>query len=65
MGVEGWYGEHLHLVSPLPLSKRPATQWLHALEGALAYSLGSALTECHSSLPDSLMGVTNTEQQGI
>ena len=62
MGVEGWYGERLQLVASLPLSKRPAPQWLHALEGALAYSLGSALAECHSALPDALMGISNTDQ---
>ena len=65
MGVDGWCGEHLSLVAPLPLGKRPAPQWLHGLETALSYSLGSNLAECHSSLPDSLAGAGNTEQQGI
>ena len=65
MGVDGWCGEHLSLVAPLPLGKRPAPQWLHGLETALSYSLGSSLAECHSSLPDSLAGAGNTEQQGI
>ena len=64
MSVEGWCGERLQLVVPLSLGKRPAPQWLQALEGALSYSLGSVLAECHSSLPDSLMGVSSTEQQG-
>lgn len=63
MGVEGWYGEHLQLVAPLSLNKRSAPQWLQALERAMAYSLGSALAECHSSLPESLVGVNNIEQQ--
>ena len=65
MGVEGWCDEHLSLVAPLPLGKRPAPQWLHGLEVSLSYSLGSSLAECHSSLPDSLAGAGNTEQQGI
>lgn len=64
MSVEGWYGERLQLVAPLSLGKRPAAQWLQALEGALAYSLGSALADSHSSLPESLLGISNTEQQG-
>ena len=65
MGVEGWDREHLSLVAPLPLNKRAAPQWLHALESALSYSLGSALAECHSTLPESLVGAGNTEQQGM
>jgi hypothetical protein len=64
MGVDGWCGEHLSLVAPLSLGKRPAPQWLRGLEAALSYSLGSSLAECHSSLPESLAGAGNTEQQG-
>ena len=64
MGVEGWYGEQLQLVASLPLGKRPAPQWLRAMESALAYSLGSALAECHSAFPEALMGLGHADQQG-
>lgn len=63
MAVEGFYGELLPLIVPLPLGRRPASQWLHAMEGALSYSLACRLTECLVTFPEELMG-NNMEQQG-
>ena len=63
VAVEGFYGELLPLIVPLPLGRRPASQWLHAMEGALSYSLACRLTECLVTFPEELMG-TNMEQQG-
>ena len=63
MAIEGLYGEPLPLAVPLPLGRRPAPQWLHALEGALSYSLACRLTECLATFPEELMG-TNPGDQG-
>lgn len=63
VAIEGLYGEPLPLAVPLPLGRRPAPQWLRALEGALSYSLASRLTECLTTFPEGLMGI-KPEQQG-
>ena len=62
IAVDGWHGEQLSLTVPLPLGKRTAPHWLNALEGALSYSLSTALTDCIASLPDSLLGTGGNDQ---
>jgi len=64
VAVEGLHGELLPLTAPLPLGRRPASQWLHALEGALSYSLACRLTECLVTFPEELMGTTNMGKEG-
>ena len=59
--VKGWFDESLSLSGPLALDKRPGTEWLSALEYAISYSLGSALNETYSSLPDMLKGIDVTD----
>ena len=56
LSIKGWQGEQLSLSVPLPLMKKPTTEWLNALEYAISYSLGSALNETYMSLPDLLKG---------
>ena len=65
--VVGWQREQLSLSVPLPLGKRPASEWLRALEYAISYSLASGLTETYASLPAHLKGSLDvlTEQQGM
>ena len=62
VGIEGQYSEYLPLTVPLPLGNRRVPKWLHALESAICYSLASALTECYSTVPDSIMGINTTDQ---
>lgn len=64
--VVGWQREQLSLCVPLPLGKRPASEWLRALEYAISYSLASGLTETYASLPTHLKGGVDvlTEQHG-
>lgn len=56
VSLDGWHDEHLFLVVPLPLGRKPTTKWLIALEYAISYSLSSSLNETYSSLPDVLKG---------
>lgn len=64
IAVDGWYSEQLSLVVPLPLGKKTVPEWLNALEGALSYSLSTALTDCIASLPEPLMGIGGNDQSG-
>ena len=65
MAVEGFHGELLPLIAPLPLGRRPASQWLHALGGALSYSLACRLTECLVTFPEELMGTNMGKEGGL
>lgn len=59
MLVEGWGGEQLPLSVPLALGRRPAPQWLNALEGAISYSVAVNLTDTLTGLPDALLGMAD------
>ena len=65
VAVEGFHGELLPLTAPLPLGRRPASQWLHALEGALSYSLACRLTECLVTFPEELLGTNMGKEGGL
>lgn len=62
VSVKGWFNERLSLSVPLPLGKKQGTQWLSVLEYAISHSLGSALNETYTNLPDLLKGAKTTDE---
>lgn len=57
--------KQLSLCVPLPLEKKPASEWLNGFEYSVSYSLASALNDVYFTLPSLLKGKeVLTEHQG-
>lgn len=62
--VEGSHEQCLKLVQPLPLGRKPAQQWMRAMEAAVGYSIACQFTECQAAMPGGLFN-QGTEPEGI
>ena len=64
--VKDRQNKQLSLCVPLPLEKKPGSEWLSGFEYSISYSLASALNDAYSSLPALLKGMeVLTEHQGM
>ena len=65
ISVEGPHDQCLKLVQPLPLGRKPSSQWMRALETAVAHSLACQFTECQAAMPGGLFSqLAGTEPEG-
>ena len=62
--MEGSHEQCLKLVQPLPLGRKPAQQWMRAMEAAVGYSIACQFTECQAAMPGGLFN-QGTEPEGI
>ena len=65
ISVEDGLEETLSFCAPVPIGTRRADEWIGALERATRYSLSCHLTSCLTSLPQSLLGSSDANDEGI
>eukprot|EP00731_Ephydatia_muelleri_P030623 Em0022g137a len=63
ISVKGSHDQCLQLVQPLPLGRKPSSQWMRALETAVGHSLACQFTECQVAMPGGLFS-QGTEPEG-